>query len=266
MLESRGVQRREQKKLEGLLGKLQIQGAYRFDRTIDQSHACSRVIGMNWSFQGAKVLPIPEGAEDYVRAVHATVANTFPGFTYTTINTNKNFPGYLHVDSKNVGPSVMITVGKAVQGGELWYEGQKVPTLGRALLFDGNLPHMTLPYKGEGARYSIVCYTYKGWVSKLLRELRNMGFPARQLPKWEHERKKYRHTAKQRIEGARTEIRRQMAHGEIPLLQQRLLVKPVSALTVRRHQGRAPYPDGTFRKKTQATPMKSTSGTRIFEP
>jgi hypothetical protein len=249
MLESRGLHKQEQQKLLGLLDTLQIQGAYRFDRTIDRSRTCSRVIGMNWSFRGATVLPIPNGAEDYVRVVHAIVAKTFPGFTYTTINTNKNFPGYLHVDSKNVGPSVMITVGRVVQGGELWYEGQRVPTLGQALLFDGNLPHMTLPYKGEGARYSIVCYTYKGWVVNLLRELRTMGFPAWQLPEWDHERRKYRHTAKQRIEDARTKIEQQIAQGEIPLSQQRLLVKPVSALTVRRHQGRAPYPDGTFRKK-----------------
>ena len=144
---------------------------------------------------------------------------------------------------------VMITIGEGVTGGELWYDGRKVPTLGRAVLFDGNLPHMTLPY--TGTRYSIVCYTFKAWVSKrcLLSQLRVMGFPTRQLLYWQKERKKYIGTGKKRIKDARTKAIQQMACGEIPLSQQRLLVKPFSALTIRRHEGRAPYPNGEFKKK-----------------
>ena len=253
MLQSHAVPQKHQQKLRALVGDLCIQGAYRFDKTVDRSDTCSRVIGMNWSFQGTVVLRIPNGADSYVHTVHLTITDTFPGFSYTTINTNKNFPGYLHVDSRNVGPSVMITIGEGVTGGELWYDGRKVPTLGRAVLFDGNLPHMTLPY--TGTRYSIVCYTFKAWVSKrcLLSQLRVMGFPTRQLLYWQKERKKYIGTGKKRIKDARTKAIQQMACGEIPLSQQRLLVKPFSALTIRRHEGRAPYPNGEFKKKKHGT-------------
>jgi hypothetical protein len=55
-----------------------IQGAYRFDKTVDRSDTCSRVIGANWSFQGTVVLFIPSGAESYVHTVHLTITDTFP--------------------------------------------------------------------------------------------------------------------------------------------------------------------------------------------
>ena len=89
--------------------------------------------------------------------VNAIMKRYFPSFRYSTIQINKNYPGNLHVDKLNCGMSVMITVGSSdLEGGELYYEKKLIPTADRLIYFDGNLPHMTLPFKGT--RYSLVLY------------------------------------------------------------------------------------------------------------
>ena len=37
----------------------------------------------------------------YIRVVTQVVRKLFPEFAYTTISTNRDFPGYLHIDGKN---------------------------------------------------------------------------------------------------------------------------------------------------------------------
>jgi len=82
-----------------------------------------------------------------------------PDFKYTSIQINKNFAGALHVDRGNVGPSMMLTVGKDMKGGNLYiHEAGTLKTQNKFIFFNGNVPHMTLPY--SGTRYSIVYFTH----------------------------------------------------------------------------------------------------------
>jgi hypothetical protein len=133
------------------------------------------------------------------------------GFHYTSVQVNKNFPGCLHVDASNVGPSVMLTVGVGLEGGELWVDGDVLDTKDRALVFDGNRPHYTLGYRGT--RYSLVCFTTKKWPSApvtTLRRLKLLGFscdPDR-LPTW-HKTLRQEPRAR-RLEGARRKMVRQI--------------------------------------------------------
>ena len=71
----------------------------------------------------------------------------------------------MHVDKKNVGPSVVIALGDHT-GGEIWQASAKIDgqeifggpifAHNEAHYFDGNVPHCTLPFEGE--RYSIIAY------------------------------------------------------------------------------------------------------------
>lgn len=82
-----------------------------------------------------------------------------PKFAFTSIQINKNFNGALHVDSRNVGPSMMLTVGTDIQGGQLYVHKQgTMNTKNNIIFFNGNNPHITLPY--SGVRYSIVFFTH----------------------------------------------------------------------------------------------------------
>ena len=102
---------------------------------------------------------------------------------YTTVQINRNYPGNLHTDRNNAGPSAMITVGAPhFRGGELYYNGKLHKTHGRCVFFDGRMPHMTAPYK-NGPRYSIVMYTTKDAcqkcsLDKRCRNLRDKHIPA----------------------------------------------------------------------------------------
>ncbi|CAE7938265.1 lkhA [Symbiodinium necroappetens] len=114
-----------------------------------------------------------------------------PDFRYTTMQLNKNYATKMHVDANNHGPSFIIGLGD-YKGGEVWiYDengtvemelpctlrgwshlrpGQKVPgrledCRNKWLKFDGNTPHMTMPY--QGSRISIVYFTRKGWLTML---------------------------------------------------------------------------------------------------
>jgi len=114
-----------------------------------------------------------------------------PDFRYTTMQLNKNYATKMHVDANNHGPSFIIGLGDYT-GGEVWiYDengtvemelpcalrgwshlrpGQKVPgrledCRNKWLKFDGNTPHMTMPY--TGSRISIVYFTRKGWLTML---------------------------------------------------------------------------------------------------
>ena len=105
-------------------------------------------------------------------------------FRFTTIQLNKSFASQLHVDTRNEGPSWIIALGD-FSGGQLFVadgngddyvrvtrpvtgrpdivvgsflRGRKVNIRHRWFFFDGNVPHMTTPYRGE--RYSLVFYRF----------------------------------------------------------------------------------------------------------
>lgn len=84
-----------------------------------------------------------------------------PDFNFTSIQVNKNYLSAMHVDKNNLGPSYIVGVGDYTQGG-LW-----VQTLGAVdcnrkwILFDGNVPHCTLPY--TGTRYTLIYFAQQSF-------------------------------------------------------------------------------------------------------
>lgn len=121
-----------------------------------------------------------KGAKDLVHALGRILAHHDPEFRYTSLMFTRNFPGNLHVDSNNAGPSRMIVVGEpGLRGGELWCDGSLMRTVNRLVGFDGNEAHVTLPY--QGTRYSVVLYTFAqvcrgGKDGSALRAVRRHGF------------------------------------------------------------------------------------------
>lgn len=153
------------------------------------------------------------------RALTIIMNKYLPNFHYTSIQVNKNYPGYLHTDNWNVGESVMLTFGNT-EGGELWYNGEIYETRDHLMLFNGNLPHMTLPYKGT--RYSLVMFTTKVWTSALRKnpqvflKLQTIGIPAN--PKNLKRHDKFRSgklTKKELLQRAAATIREQVRSGTL---------------------------------------------------
>jgi hypothetical protein len=84
-----------------------------------------------------------------------------PDFEFTSIQVNKNYNSALHVDSNNLGPSYVVGVGDFTEG-QLWVEGLGVTDVkGKWTAFDGNIPHMTLPF--SGTRYTFIFFTHMSY-------------------------------------------------------------------------------------------------------
>ena len=99
-------------------------------------------------------------------------------FKFTSIQIKKNFTsGTLHIDA-NVGPSLTLSIGN-FEGGELYINNRgRVDTENKLVLFNGQQPHMALPY--EGKRFSFVFFTSVSYLT-LPREKRErlalFGYP-----------------------------------------------------------------------------------------
>lgn len=93
--------------------------------------------------------------------MNTCIQKMFPTFHFTAVMMNKNFEGQLHVDRLNIGRSVMITFGDFV-GGELMIhdyresEANVIEVKDKAIIFDGNMAHATMPY--SGVRYTYVFF------------------------------------------------------------------------------------------------------------
>lgn len=157
------------------------------------------------------------GMQDVLDNIKGIMDKTRTNFPYTTIQINRDFPGTLHIDRGNVGPSAMLVVGSDdLSGGELWYEGQAHETANRVSFFDGNRPHMTLAH--EGVRYSIVLFTtrkYPNATSDTMQTLRDLGIPAREndLPVFEDRKRAKRNDL---LDDASDIIRKQVKDGVLP--------------------------------------------------
>ena len=79
------------------------------------------------------------------------------GFSFTSIQVNKNYQSIMHCDKRNLGPSQIVGLGDYTDG-KLW--GQEFGAVdlkgGKWVSFDGNLPHCTLPFKGT--RYTLIYF------------------------------------------------------------------------------------------------------------
>ena len=80
-----------------------------------------------------------------------------PGFTYTSIQVNVDFPCKLHKDIGNIGDSCIFLFGPFI-GGALEIEGRDYFFHQRGLLFDGSqMEHQTKPWVGH--RFALVYHT-----------------------------------------------------------------------------------------------------------
>jgi len=101
-----------------------------------------------------------------------------PNFRFTSLQINKNFTsGTLHVDC-NVGASLTMSIGN-FEGGGLYINNRGcVNTENRLVLFNGQEPHMAIPY--EGKRYSFVFFTSVSYLTLPLEKrerLASFGYP-----------------------------------------------------------------------------------------
>ena len=182
-------------------------------RTGQQAMAVGLV--RDWKSLTAQVGRNTGGCLQFLDALKGVMHRAHPAFSYTTVQINKNFPGKLHVDRNNLGPSMMIVVGENLSGGELWYNGGRVPTAERLVEFDGNKPHMTLPYRGR--RFSIVMFTSgdaRRCDAACYRKLREVHIPAYKTR--EPVKGVYSQTPKQRLLEAAEMIRAQIRSRKLP--------------------------------------------------
>lgn len=201
----------------------------------------SVTIGVTWSMRGTRLSTYTHRASpELIRTVSHIVAKHVPKeFTFTSFIINSNFPGFLHTDRANCGPSVMITVSQQAPlvGGQLWYNGSILETHNRVVTFDGNLPHATVPYPfdPDHPRYSIVCYTNKLWQHMDpggMHNLRRLGIPAIEqrlllpTPNRKSDRERL-------LKEARARIKQQIKLGLLPKAMLHRLKQPVCAVPLK---------------------------------
>jgi len=136
----------------------------------------------------SRILKTPHGRK-LAKILCTAVRKKFPSFNFNRIQVNRNFPGNYHVDKNNKGPSVGLFLGEpGLKGGDLYVFNRK-KNRGKVhgvmkkkwLVFDGNDPHMTTPFKGT--RYSVIFFQHSSPNVRILRsakqKLKKMGFPLR---------------------------------------------------------------------------------------
>jgi len=110
------------------------------------------------------------------------VKQTLPDaeFRYSSVQLNHNYAAKKHIDSNNLGPSYIISLGNH-RGGELWTADRGILDCHRQWkLFDGNTEHATQPYTGE-ERYSFILFTpaaYNKLSEQLFETARELGLTA----------------------------------------------------------------------------------------
>jgi len=135
-----------------------------------------------------------------------------PGFLFSSIQINKNFnSSVLHIDN-NIGPSLTMSVG-GFTGGHLYVHNKGLLTTKERLVrFNGQNPHIVLPYQGK--RYSFVFFTNVSFL-KLSQEkkdqLQSIGFP---IPK-ENELDQYIKESRE-IRNIKPNLRLEFARKKMP--------------------------------------------------
>jgi hypothetical protein len=123
------------------------------------------------------------------------VRSAKPDFCFTSIQVNKCYESALHVDSGNLGPSLIIGLGDYQDGGIYIHGVGELSIHDQWQLFDGNVPHMTCPFVGE--RYSLIFFTNQSYdlvPQGDIQSMRQLGFqwPESGLQKGEYGTKKAR--------------------------------------------------------------------------
>jgi len=123
------------------------------------------------------------------------VRSAKPDFLFTSIQVNKCYASALHVDSGNLGPSLIIGLGDYRNGGIYVHGVGELSIHNQWQLFDGNVPHMTCPFVGE--RFSLIFFTNQSYdlvPQGDIESMRQLGFqwPESGLQKGEYGAKKAR--------------------------------------------------------------------------
>ena len=115
-----------------------------------------------------------EPANTHLQAVaNGIVAKAFPGFTWSSMQVNKNTISEPHCDTNNIGMSCAMVLfdgpGDDVFGGKLYYSDTSEAIAGgnQLNLFDGSKSHYSLAYTGKGDRWSIIFFTHKTFAKAL---------------------------------------------------------------------------------------------------
>ena len=148
--------------------------------TIQKATGCC--IGLSRGDSPMPYCHCPYAYADVVAAIVANAVVAFPDFQYTSIQVNIGLASTLHVDSGNMGPSLIIALGPFT-GGQVWThraaEGN-VLSVHNWTMMNGNVPHRTLPYTGD--RLSIVLFTHAAAASQksaaAMCQVRTAGIPA----------------------------------------------------------------------------------------
>jgi hypothetical protein len=114
---------------------------------------------------------------ELVKALCLLARKAKPNFPFTSIQVNKSFATALHCDANNMGQSLTICLGNFT-GGELYIHGEgQVDVSSTFYEFDGNIPHLTCPFKGE--RFCIIFFTnqsYERLRKGDVKYLKDLGF------------------------------------------------------------------------------------------
>lgn len=120
-------------------------------------------------------------ATDLIRKINQVIrtctANCRSPLLWTSLQVNLNTVRSVHTGHGNRGVSVILGLGDYTNG-ELKVATQTYDIKDRGLLFDGLLPHKSLPF--EGCRISIVAFTSSAAETTqpgLRASLRRLGFP-----------------------------------------------------------------------------------------
>ena len=152
-----------------------------------RSHVSGK--GSAWGLIGAgrnlRVL-VPDTAKDLVMYVNKVLKQLKIMRAWTSLQFNWQSVCGRHRDTGNIGPSMILGLGK-YSGGHLVIEGTQVDILNSAVVFNGHLEHWSEPFVGD--RWSIVAYSHevteKGIPMDLQQTLKDLGFPLAEEPSFD---------------------------------------------------------------------------------
>lgn len=157
-------------------------------RTSDSPPALGLCLGMTSQYFRGPILSRASRERPVLSKLLCAFAHKeLPGFTFTSIQVNKDYAAAMHVDKNNDGTSYIIGLGPYT-GGRLWiddgsFTGRSIDLRGQWFCFDGNMPHCVLPFRGH--RYTLVYFNRKNSHDVLVNprylslasQLRALGFP-----------------------------------------------------------------------------------------
>lgn len=100
-----------------------------------------------------------------------------PDFKFTSVQLNENLKAKRHIDSINVGESIIVGFGDYT-GGDLWIDGDTYSIKNRFVMFNGSeLEHETMPFKGN--RYVAVFFNQSH--PKPVKKIKDVNRPAKRI-------------------------------------------------------------------------------------